>query len=453
MSIIFFVLRLKIKILLGKSNHFSTFKNIVYLILFLLAVIYGVSFSIVLPYFQKIVGFDIQKAFFIMNLSLAFLVLLKGYFPQYVSFRNIFLNAYPIKLYQKAISILIYQFLTAINLLLVIFCIIVFIFLKEYNIVQLLISILTISIYFILEKILKTSTSFFQFIISLIIFGVIIFSYFYLYSLLLDSQNQILISLSLLLVFCFSIFSFNYNRYLAFEKNISFKTLKIFTKYKESNYAWYSLFNNKSLFNTLLLGFSFKIIIVVILIFTVVNNNKGLSNNSVIVALICSPVVFFNYIFNNLFGYKPQIFLFIGYNLSYKAWFHYYIKCIRRFLFIDFIISLAVLNFICGKIQILNVVYLLYVYSILTVYGFFASILLPKSVINPLSFTSFKSNTSLLASLSMIFFTIISYNSLGKISNFIFFIFINSVIIFSLIHFLIKMQPQKVFRSIINKII
>jgi len=453
MNIILFVVRLRIEGLFGKTNHSSIFSNVVYLLLVLIAIIYGVSFSFLLQYFQNIAGFNFQKAFFIMNLILAFSVILKGYFPQYMPFKNIFLNAYPLKLHQKAVSILIYEFLNVINVLIVIFCFTVFIFLSEYNVTQFLISLLTICIFYIIEKLLKISiVNFSQFIIGLMIVGIITSSYLYGYNILIKSEGIISILLFLILLISYSIFSLKYKWYSISEKKIYFLRLKVFSKQIESTSAWESLFKKKSLFNSLLIGFGFKMIIAAMLVVALLNKNMGLSSNSVIVALICSPVVFFNYIFNNLFGYRPQIFLYVGYNFPYKGWLRYYLKCIKNLLFFDFIISNIVLSFIHNKIELLNIFYLLFIYSTLTIYGFIASILLPKRVTNALSFTSFKSNTSLAASFIMIFFTIVSYNILGSISAFILFIFLNCIIIWCFLHFLIHKQPQKRYIAIINKI-
>jgi hypothetical protein len=420
----------------------------------MIAILYGSGFSFIIQYLKKTENFDYQTVFFIMNAILAFSIILKGYFPQYIPFYNIFLNAYPLKSYQKSIGILIYDFITIVNFLPLVFCFTVFICMDAYNITQFSISLLTIVIFFTIEKLLKFSLKIGAvFLLALGLVTAISLLYFYGYYKLIQSENIIILGVIFLSLACFTIYTVIYERYSIAENSMPVrKHNRIAAKQLEKSFAWESLTKKRALFNTLLIGFGFKIIIVTIIITALLNKNNGLTNSAVIVSLICSPVVFFNYVFNNIFGYKPQIFLHVGYKSAYKEWLLYYIKNILLFLIIDFSISFLVLSFVYSDFAIIDLIYLIFLYCTLTAYGFIASILLPKKVTNALSFTRFKSNTSMSASFGIIIFTIVSFNIYKTPSFFIPYVALNCLIIWYFFHVIINKHSDKRYIAVIKKI-
>lgn len=85
-----FVIRLRTEMIFGRTNQSSIFSRIINVFLFMIAILYGAGFSFIVQYLKKTENFDYQTVFFIMNAILAFSIILKGYFPQYIPFTTSF---------------------------------------------------------------------------------------------------------------------------------------------------------------------------------------------------------------------------------------------------------------------------------------------------------------------------------------------------------------------------
>ncbi len=452
MHIFLYIIRLRITSIFANRSLLQIFRWVAKIILILFSIFYGIIFSYFIEFLKIKKAIGVEYLFYYLNITNAVFILLKGFFPQYTPFVDIFIKPYPIKAWVKSISILTYNFLSLFNLLPIIFCVTLFVLSNDYNLHQFVFSLVTILSFYIIERLIKLtiqSNSYYKFVLPFLTI-IITIQFVGNYFLLGKAVLNLLLAIVLFLIYFISF----YRCYIDYaDKNDNPRKVKIITKsfFKKPN-AWNNLSKKNTLFNTIIIGMVFKLLIIIVIsISVIVKKNYNLINENLIVALICSPLILFNYAFNNLFGYRPQIFLHIAQGYSYLQWLRYYAASIFKLIAIDFLITLTVLCYIHPSV--FSFIYLCMIYISSVIYGFFISILLPRKVNSVINFSDFRSNTSPAAGVLLGLFIIVAYYSYD---NYLYFAvcFVLLYLIFSLLYFkLLKHNSHELYVNIIEKII
>jgi hypothetical protein len=443
MKILSHIIKLRVSLLFGNAG-LSTLTKIIYGILLLISIVYGFCLSLLFEYLVDQNLLKVSKALLTFNILNAFYIFLNGFFPKYTPFYDLFLKGHPLNLFEKVLGLLIYNLFSISILLPLFFCLSFYLFSNKYSLIEFLSSIfLILSSYIILNQyklsiFIGSFRSIFVTTFSSVLFF-IVYNKFLNYSLLITCS-----------FFFASIFSFIciYKIYLSKEYPVNRNTEK---KIKDQKKPWENITSRKTLYNTIIIATVFKLIIALVIFISIINNHKNLANENVLISLICSPVTLFNYAFNNLFGYKPQIFFQLGYNSSYQNWLKYYLNNITLIVIFDFIISSILISYIDFSFD--SYFYLLNVYITSILIGFLSSIFFPKKVLSVISFTNFKSNTSTLVSFFLIVFVIISFEIHKETFYFLFLSFFIYLTITLLLLKKVKNNSTSIYIKIINEII
>lgn len=442
----------------GRFNGASTFSKGIQILLIVLAIGYGWAFSFFIDYLHDRGESNERLYFFFMNIAIAALMIVTEYFPQHSGFQHLFSISYPLRTFEKAASVWGYYFLSLSNLLPFVFCSGLFVSCSHYTFTQFLLSILVVLLAFTAELAVKISirvlSKLVMYVFSSIGLLVLFFGAYHFY--LQQEKSIVLLAflvLPLLLIVCIK----SYSSYLQKEADIQPKgqLLMALAPKLSASYPldWRLLVKNKLLFPTLTIAAVFKIIMASIVTAAVFSKKNSLSDNNLIVSLIGSPLIFFTYAFNNMFGYLSRIFMHVGYSSRPMIWLKFYIRAIAPLLVVDFFISFFILSCVNKGASIAMFLYLVFLYTSTFVLGYCSSILLPKVVSSAIDFTSFKSNTSFISSLLLVTFTIVSFTISKHHMPFLIFAFLTSCFLGVSLFWLQAKYGSRSYVKLIEKII
>ncbi|MES1181593.1 MAG: hypothetical protein ABUL44_02245, partial [Flavobacterium sp.] len=275
----------------------------------------------------------------------------------------------------------------------------------------------------------------------------------------IPSENTFLI---LYTAICFLILNL-INSYRSFEFDTWIHTKSI-NSVVETNYIkrskWINIvqkafLKKKAIRTAIIFGFCFKMLMIIIFV-TLFEKKPSLldpeGSFQFVICLMISPIIIFNYVFNNLWGYLKHIWLILFLSGRKGVFRLTYIKLLLPVLFVDFLFFIVFVEL--TKQSFLK--YAVFYFCCLLIYlplSFITCVLRPKPVSKAISFNSFEASTSVSISAALILITfILHYFSFRMSDNILpFLIFIIGAHILLLLLLLFILSPQKI-QTIYEKI-
>jgi len=161
----------------------------------------------------------------------------------------------------------------------------------------------------------------------------------------------------------------------------------------------FSLFNKPNSRVILITGFVFKTFWIVAMSFGKAGN-VSTDFKFMVYPLFATPLIYFTYCFNNLFGFHPQLFFLTGYQETLKKVIHLYLSIIGIVLVFDLFFSILHL-FIIG-FSVYTLIFLILANVNCLLIGFISSLLAPKKIVKAFDFSGLTGNTNIFSILLLI---------------------------------------------------
>ncbi|MGN7824099.1 hypothetical protein ACTJJB_28510 [Chitinophaga sp. 22536] len=415
MKLLLFVCRLKaISLAKGRDDLDGWFGTFLMVILAGVALLYGLATGYLFRYLHARQYFAVDWLMVRLALIIGALILLKGYFPENVMFRRVFMRTYPVGLWKKAIIQLCYDLISPFFLLLLLFLAAFYFSSGTVATGYFLYLAGSMLVYHLLERIVKIQQAgtwmFVYSSITLLVTGTII-----LLTLCLKLPLWVLVIIQLTgLMVLVTLFVSIYQRQEVMDAKQTGQSADSRSK-SFGQLIFTAVIRKKTVKTTLLIGILFRLLLSGVLIAAASKNRlPAFKDNYFIWAIVCSPVALFNYVFNNLVGYVPQAYFMIGYVQSPGKLFWAYCRGIGKLLLLDFVVSLLLCWYIAPSANMF--VFLLFVYPDSIALGFISSLLLPKKVTKTFDMMGFRSNTSIVAGAILAFLIIGMFMAIKQLS-------------------------------------
>jgi hypothetical protein len=169
------------------------------------------------------------------------------------------------------------------------------------------------------------------------------------------------------------------------------------------------LFQNKKIRSSLLVGFIFKLGILGVDIYMRQEKGEHLFNSEILLWLVASPVLIFNYVYNNLWGYNRALWLTLDRapNAVHVLQ-QFYFRMLLIPLLIDFILS-TIYFILHPEWTVIGIVSWVVTAIISIVFGFYWSLLKPRLILKTISS---KGNTYVWSNVVSMLLTILLYGML-----------------------------------------
>ena len=445
LKLLYFLLKVRVRYLLGQKEsdkYVGALVNSFLLLIFLLSgILLGESFN----FLRHSKDVQTSKIFLFSCLTFFILKVVPIFFPKYTPFRKIFQSPHPLTIFKKATLHILYNTITPLNLYLLLAIICMGYIYTEFTIIDFITLFILLILLSIIEQLIKLQIQFTKLsslFLSLLIVALIIF----LITKSIKSSVTIL-GVELFLVFIVSLLFIRAykNTELCeyqFQVNIS-------TPYSQKNYIPFSIFNKSNSRTVLTTGFVVKTIWVCILSFKMKHAGPG-DFQSMMYPLFATPLIYFTYVFNNLFGYHPQVLYYVGYRGSIFQIFKTYLQLIIVILLFDLLVSTFLLT-IAG-FSMPSVLFLLVANINCIFIGFISSLIAAKKVIKSFDFGNMSSNTNVISIMIIMSLTVFIFYfrfSLVIIGITEFLIFTFTMIIYK---YLVKNQ-QTIYQKIVKTIL
>ncbi|HNW97123.1 MAG TPA: O-antigen polymerase [Bacteroidales bacterium] len=398
---IIYLIKLKFKLFFIKKKT-AVLTNIFYLVLLFSVIFNGILFSIIINKLEEInkLPYNFKNYSYLI---IILIICIRNIFPVYKPFQDYFPKYYNINIIEKIVYKSIYDIFSPFFILLFVFyCIIIFLskpfFVNDF----ILFSIILITGYFfelIIKILIEHSFNKFR-KKALITFVLLLFTIIYICTLLFLNNSfettfiiflSFLLSVTIILFYCYK-----------FKEVKSYRIKdKLQTNNNLFNYLIKESFRNKKIRISFFFGLIFKMLLVIVSLFILKKKGHALYNSEFILWLFSSPLIYFTYVLNNIWGYSKNMWLRIQYSSnSFNNFLLIYTIKFSLIIFIDFVITISVFIFLTEKNIILDFIYYYLNLSVILYFiGFFNSWFLPVNIINVFSLDKFNNNTSTGASL------------------------------------------------------
>lgn len=319
-----------------------------------------------------------------------FLMLIKNIFPQYNPFREFFSKALPLSAWERSSYTLALQFLRAPQFFVLLFCVFMMIFSEQYALSDFLLSMLIIPAGFLAERnlllafTLRPQERLKGLLATLALLGAMCWLLFF---------AEAAYRYVLLLPVCAAVLLAHWQMQAppqpqknAVEKRSTYSLAKLVGN---------AFYRRKIVYKSLVVAVVFKTLIGILITITIFKKGEdSLKEELLMFALICTPTIFFTYIFNNFFAMIPQGFQLLGYYGTYQTWWRVYLRLLLPWLLPDFLIS-AVLLIASGLGHWMLVVLVLsQIHLLSSLYGFLFSLHFAKKAPSDINLSELNATTT-----------------------------------------------------------
>lgn len=402
MGILIYIAILRISRLFSIKNH--SLRTIGISLFLIVSILYGYVFSVIYNFIEipkkTLTQFEFENYIIIVFVLITFV---RGFFPVYAPIKDVITNNYPIRPIKKFLinitNEFIYPFYFGVILFWMTFSVMTSF--EGFNLTIVTLSWVIIShlikrlLQLIIEFQLKEKKIYFLYsmvFVSLILHIIVGYE--------IPPYFRPLISLFTGIV----ILSFNYK----LGKNIkSLSTINL-TQFKWIEGKCYVkiLLRNKPLRTMLIVAVFMKILIIIYWNVFNISDNTNIYITEIYLSLILSPILLFTYIFNNIFGFSPALWLSLYKNgARIKSYVIEMFNILLIPLFIDAMLS-TVFYLLTDNLNSSYLLFYICCSIILFALSVFCSFIFPKKIENVISI---KGNTSHLASLISILSAVMLY--------------------------------------------
>jgi len=310
------------------------------------------------------------------------LMLIKNIFPQYNPFREFFSKALPLSAWERSSYTLALQFLRAPQFFVLLFCVFMLLFSEQYALPDFLLSMLIIPAGFLAERnlllafTLRPQERLKGLVAAMALLGAMCWLLFF---------AEEVYRYALLLPVCAAVLLAHWQMQAPPQpqKNEVEKR----STYSLAKLVGNAFYRRKVVYKSLGAAIIFKIftwIFITIIIFK--KGGNSLKEQLFIFALICTPTVFFTYLFNNFFALIPQSFRLLGYYGTFQTWWRVYLRLLLPWLLPDFVISAVLLIMSgLGHYWMWVLLVLSQIHLLSTLYGFLFSLHFTKKAPNDIN--------------------------------------------------------------------
>jgi hypothetical protein len=160
------------------------------------------------------------------------------------------------------------------------------------------------------------------------------------------------------------------------------------------------IFQKPSTRISLITAAGFKWLLSILIAFIVLHKKMPEGFLGAIYPVLCTPAIYFTYVFNNFSGFHPQLFLYNAYQQPRNASLALLLRATAPLLLTDGIFSIAVLSI--GGLSAATVIFLLLSSLHCLMAGYCCSMLAPKKVTKAFDLQNMAFNTSLIGNLLLI---------------------------------------------------
>ncbi|MBC9934462.1 hypothetical protein [Chitinophaga qingshengii] len=393
MKLLLFVCKLKaVSLTKGRDNVDGWIRSFLSVLFLLAALLYGLGMGYLFRYLHTREHLTIDWLMPRLGLVLGVLTIVKGYFPDNVSFKPVFISPYPVDVWKKALIQLCYDLISPFFLFLLLFLGAFYLSSGTAGTAYFLYLVLCVVVFHLLERILKIQQSKKFFVVpaliaALVLAAIVVGTFWFKTGLLFLAGIQ-----GVSIVVLVTLFINLYQRQEAMDGKLAGYVTDSGTK-TFGQLIFTALIKKRPLWINLILSAVFKLFFGVLgVVMFMKNKGHVLTENIVLLAAISSPMLLFSYIFNNLFGYVPETYFMIAYIRSPAGLFRAYCQGIFKILLVDFVLSLVCCYFF---FSLSTLIFVLLIYLDCMVLGFICSVFFPKKVTKAIDFGAFRSNTSI----------------------------------------------------------
>ena len=446
MTLLPYIIQIRCRNLLFFNNKLKYRTVIGISVLLILSLSYGFGTAAIFNYLvglKHIETANIQHYLYVFIFSL---IVISSFFPQYKPHRDIFIPAYPVPPVLRSLIQCVYNWLNPLFIYLTVTLICFYSGLHiQHAAAGFFASFFLLLIAGTLVQIIKLQISKGPYFPALAMIGTIgWFAWKSTYFTEYVSANPNT-GMLLTLLFSVSVFCFNYYGQIKITEGKNYLNIGVKSS---APFTW--LFKKSSSRVIILAALSLKLLIYIVVVVSLVKNRDHNGILPIIIPFLYTPVIYFTYLFNNLFGFHPQIAICSCYYNPLKNMLVLFLNITLPYVLADLFISGIMVSLSGYSYTTQSFLFVSAINCLLV--GFISSVLAPKKIIKAIDFQNMGFNTSFWANLIIIGLVISEWQMKDHI--FIFWLIEFLVIGISMFAFFrISKNIYPLYKSLILKIV